>query len=195
MPVLPSYSNQSIDLLCNGSNCKIWETRKMFFILHSALCDPSRQLHVQSFRPCSILVLGSLYHYILPSGMQKCPTTLTYEIYITLTWNLFPQPAKIGWIIKIAKSLWCLSLHKICENTGEYGSVKTHIIAYFMQCLWKLIGYKQNSVNKLIKRKVFTLCFNHWYNVYIVRVIHIEKGMSKTCLALKWSNEFFSDEI
>lgn len=103
----------------------------------------------------------------------------------------------------------CLSVHKVCTNidfhwlystifcpyTGEYGSVKTHIIAYFMQCLWKLIGYKQNSVNKLIKRKVFTLCFNHWCNVYIVWVIHIEKGMSKTCLALKWSNEFFSDEI
>ena len=41
------------------------------------------------------------------------------------------ETSHIKCTLKIMTDLF-FTLHKICENTGEYGSVKTRILAYFI---------------------------------------------------------------
>ena len=66
------------------------------------------------------------------------------------------ETSHIKCTLKIMTDLY-FTLHKICANTGEYGSVKTRILAYFMQC------YKTKNKNKNRFEKVV-------YSVLVVKL-------------------------
>ena len=52
-------------------------------------------------------------------------------------YNLLKNPLANGYL-SLAK-VEGLALHKICGNKGENGSVKTRILACFMQCWLRLL--------------------------------------------------------
>ena len=78
-----------------------------------------------------------------------------------------------------------VSLHKICENTGEYGSVKTRILAYFVQCRSEkpsgctLLGFR-NYLKDIKQRLDVALLYYEWTSEVVTILLSNQQIFSET---------------